>query len=308
MRRRSRKRKKNSLLVPSLCIDGGAIVIVALIGTLIASGTFNRIGLGDPLGIHNNNLNETTFLELKFGSTLTEIESILGESYQPTSDDFDLICGNGEMKFINPFWKDRPIWVDYTERGQIRCWSNGRARLLVFFHKETGQNGRMIRKIYRTESGQTTSLAGNPMEILAMDQPGFRPNVAGLPKNVNPPPSPGITPEKKTGPIRADFTFTVDELIQEFLDDEQTARNQLIGKVVRISGRIDAIAVSAITMKRTTGKGQVEGRLRTGALVRFDKNVGDSIVLIGKVEGFSFNRSIPFARPTVLLNNQCDFE
>lgn len=117
---------------------------------------------------------EAAYPNLQSGMTLAEVEALLGAGRTPTTADFDAICGDGEFQSMNPRAVQRPIWERAASDGTVLAWSNGSARLLIFFHQNPATGGKLFQKVLLYPDG-SVSLQADSSFLMA--QPGGDANV-----------------------------------------------------------------------------------------------------------------------------------
>ena len=164
-RKQTAIRKKSGstkLIVVFLACGGGLMLLlvgVALYFFLVRG--INPLGPGFSLGLPNAKVTPENYSALKSGSSLTEVEAILGKGQPPTSGDFDAICGLEEQRYTNPFFKERATWEENNRRGLMLIWINGPTRVLITFSQSPNQGGRLLVKVLLRPDGSVSSEAGN---------------------------------------------------------------------------------------------------------------------------------------------------
>ena len=164
--RRKGKRKKgtSTALVVGLVTGGVILVVGVMLAIILTTGGGNSGGPGVPgliPGASNSRVTPENYAALAGGSSLAEVEAVLGEGRMPTSEDFDAVCGTGESgRYTNAFYKERSGWELFSRDGYIRVWQDGRVRILVFFDKPAQDGGRLIRKVLQDADGSVHSTAG----------------------------------------------------------------------------------------------------------------------------------------------------
>ena len=158
-----RKKSGSTKLIVVLLACGGGLMLllvgVALYFFLVRG--INSLGPGFSLGLPNAKVTPENYSALKSGSSLTEVEAILGKGQPPTSGDFDAICGLEEQRYTNPFFKERATWEENNRRGLMLIWINGPTRVLITFSQSPNQGGRLLVKVLLRPDGSVSSEAGN---------------------------------------------------------------------------------------------------------------------------------------------------
>ena len=158
-----RKKSGSTKLIVVLLACGGGLMLlligVALYFFLVRG--INPLGPGFSLGLPNPKVTPENYSALKSGSSLTEVEAILGKGQPPTSGDFDAICGLEEQRYTNPFFKERATWEENNRRGLMLIWINGPTRVLITFSQSPNQGGRLLVKVLLRPDGSVSSEAGN---------------------------------------------------------------------------------------------------------------------------------------------------
>jgi hypothetical protein len=279
-------------------IAAGAMVVIGVVVILLFynKGAARSAGPGGIMPLANNRITPENYAALKFGSTLAEVEAILGNGHAPTNDDFDAICGTKVEAYTNPFFKERENWQWASQKGQVYVWSNGQTRIMAFFHQPAEKDGRLVRRLLKRPDGSISSDGGSSTGANASATSSSPPKdfpFKQRPKTPDAPPP----PLEKT-------RFTVAEILAEFHRDPTAATGRFDKKQLSVSGVIDELMSGVITMNSRDGKGKVQARLdgvALGSLGPKKTKVGDQIIVTGKFLGY-------FARTDMLMLDNCSFE
>ncbi len=163
MRKRSTKRKKSNTTKVVLLTLGG-IASVLLVGIVLVVFVFKGsipLGRGLTLDIPNSKVSQESYVLLKSGATISEVEAILGKGRQPNSGDFDAICGDEVQRYTNPYFHERSTWEENNRRGLMRVWVNGKARLMITFSQLPDEGGRLLIKVFLMADNSIIAESGN---------------------------------------------------------------------------------------------------------------------------------------------------
>jgi hypothetical protein len=147
-----------------LGLFGLAVVVLlgaAVLALYLLGWKGNPFGGGFALNLPNAKVNEDSYLLLRSGATLAEVETILGGAGRtPSAADFDAICGGDESRFTNPFFRERPMWEENARRGLMRVWVNGKVRILLTFSNTPEAGGQLVAKVMLDDDGSVNSQSG----------------------------------------------------------------------------------------------------------------------------------------------------
>lgn len=191
-RRRGGSRKPSGLSKALiLALIGVATLILVGIAVLVllrGGGKGNPFGPGFAFNLPNAKVNEDSYIALRSGATLAEVEAILGGAGRaPTATDFDAICGGEELRFTNPYFRERPMWEENNRRGVMRVWTNGKVRILLTFSQAPEAGGQLVVKVLQDADGSVTSISGGAFgPPVAPNAPPAWPNAPARPNAAQP--------------------------------------------------------------------------------------------------------------------------
>ncbi len=181
-----RKKSGSTKLMVVLLACGGGLMLL-LIGVALYFFLVKGFSpLGPGFGLPNAKVTPANYTALKPGSSLAEVEAILGNGRPPTSGDFDAICGLEDQRFTNPFFKERATWEENNRRGLMLIWINGPTRLLITFSQDPNRGGRLLVKVLLQPDGSVLSEAGNSTMLPPTSPNTPQPNSNTPPRSADP--------------------------------------------------------------------------------------------------------------------------
>ena len=190
-RKRSPKKKTSDVTKIVLIVSGGmgSLLLIGMVVVLIVFKGSLPLGRGLTLDVPNSKVSRESYVLLKSGATISEVEAILGKGRQPNSGDFDAICGDEIQRYTNPYFKERSTWEENNRRGLMRVWVNGQARLMITFSQLPDQGGRLLSKVFLMSDNSIISESGNNTMFPQSGQNGSQPQTQSQPNqfpNANP--------------------------------------------------------------------------------------------------------------------------
>lgn len=191
VRQRSAKRKKShtTKIILIVCGGIGSLLLIGMVVVLVVFKGSLPLGRGLTLDLPNAKVTPESYVLLKSGATISEVEAILGRGRQPNSGDFDAICGDEVQRYTNPYFKERSTWEENNRRGLMRVWVNGKARLMITFSQLPDQGGRLLSKVFLMADNSIIAESGNNTMFPQSGQNGSQPQSPSQPNqspNANP--------------------------------------------------------------------------------------------------------------------------